>query len=310
MTPMEAALQGRRRDRLHHRLDQRLADRGVHPAAADGRHRRPAVPRIRRDRDDGRRGLGVRVADADADDVLALPARRAQGPHGRLYRLLERCLRRHARRATAAAGRRAAPPASHHAAGVPAPPWRSPSSCTSSSPRASSRSRTPASSIGIAEAAQDISFAGDGRAPAALTDILSQGPGRRPLTRPSVGGTTTYQHGALLHQPEARDAAQVQRRRDHRPPAPRSWRRSRACAVFCRRRQDIRVGGRWRAPSISTPCRTPTSTSSIPVGAEDAGQAESAAAAARRRHRPADAGATATLTIDRDQASRFGIRRS
>ena len=51
MTPMEAALQGRRRDRLHHPLDQPLAGRGVHPAAADGRHRRPAVPRIRGDRD-------------------------------------------------------------------------------------------------------------------------------------------------------------------------------------------------------------------------------------------------------------------
>ena len=55
MKPMEAAHQGRRRDRLHHRLDQPVADRGVHPAAADGRHRRPAVPRIRHDRDDRRR---------------------------------------------------------------------------------------------------------------------------------------------------------------------------------------------------------------------------------------------------------------
>ena len=54
MKPMEAAHEGRRRDRLHHRLDQRLADRRVHPAAADGRHRRPAVPRVRDDRHDRR----------------------------------------------------------------------------------------------------------------------------------------------------------------------------------------------------------------------------------------------------------------
>ena len=74
MRPMEAAHEGRRRDRLHHRLDQLLADRGVHPAAADGRHRRAAVPRVCDDGDDRGRGLDGGVADADADDVLALPA--------------------------------------------------------------------------------------------------------------------------------------------------------------------------------------------------------------------------------------------
>ena len=39
--------QGRARDRLHHHLDHVLADRGVHPGAADGRHGRPRVPRVR-----------------------------------------------------------------------------------------------------------------------------------------------------------------------------------------------------------------------------------------------------------------------
>ncbi len=68
--------EGRRRDRLHHRLHQLLPDRGVHPAAADGRHRRAAVPRVRDDRDRCGGGLGDRVADADADDVLALPVAR------------------------------------------------------------------------------------------------------------------------------------------------------------------------------------------------------------------------------------------
>ncbi len=48
----------RRGDRVHHHLHQRLADRGVHPAAADGRHRRPAVPRVRHDGGHRRGGVG------------------------------------------------------------------------------------------------------------------------------------------------------------------------------------------------------------------------------------------------------------
>ena len=79
--------QGRRRDRLHHHVDQHLAGRGIHSAAADGRHHRPAVPRIRDHHDDDHRRLGLRRADALADDVRAVPARREarqarQGLHG------------------------------------------------------------------------------------------------------------------------------------------------------------------------------------------------------------------------------------
>ena len=68
-------VQGRQRNRLHHRLDQRLAGRGADPAAADGRHHRPAVPRIRGHAGDGDLRLAGGVADADADDGVALPAR-------------------------------------------------------------------------------------------------------------------------------------------------------------------------------------------------------------------------------------------
>ena len=68
--------QGGRRDRLHDPLDQHLAGSGVHPAAADERHRRPAVPRVRGDRDHDHRGVGGGGADALADDGRALPARR------------------------------------------------------------------------------------------------------------------------------------------------------------------------------------------------------------------------------------------
>ena len=62
------------RDRLHHPLDDAVAGRRVHPGAVHGRPARPAVPRVRGH--DQRRdpGLGLRLADADADDVQPLPA--------------------------------------------------------------------------------------------------------------------------------------------------------------------------------------------------------------------------------------------
>ena len=125
MRAVPGGARGRARDRLHHRVDQPVAGRGVHPAAADGRHRRPAVPRVRRDRHGGDRGLGARLADADADDVLALPAATSGTRHGRLYRVDRALLRRAAVRATARARHRAAPPR-RHAAGVRSPRSRSP----------------------------------------------------------------------------------------------------------------------------------------------------------------------------------------
>ena len=68
-------LQGRQRNRLHHRVDQHFAGRGADPAAADGRHHRPPVPRIRGDAGDDDLRVDGGVADADADDGVALPAR-------------------------------------------------------------------------------------------------------------------------------------------------------------------------------------------------------------------------------------------
>ena len=63
-------------DRLHRDVDQHLAGRGVHPADVHGRHHRTVVPRIRHDADDGDRRLGGGVADADADDLRPVHARR------------------------------------------------------------------------------------------------------------------------------------------------------------------------------------------------------------------------------------------
>ena len=69
MPRIEAAICGRARGRLHRAVDEPLADRGVHPDPADGRHRRPAVPRIRHDAVGRDPDLAGRLADDDADDV-------------------------------------------------------------------------------------------------------------------------------------------------------------------------------------------------------------------------------------------------
>ena len=68
---MEAALKGSQRDRLHHHLADRLADRGADPAAVHGRGGRAPVPRIRGDARGHHRHFGLRLADAGADDVRA-----------------------------------------------------------------------------------------------------------------------------------------------------------------------------------------------------------------------------------------------
>ena len=96
--PLAAAFKGAQRNRLHHRVDQHLAGRGADPAAVDGRHHRAPVPRIRGDAGDDDLRLDGRVADADADDGLALPAR-AQRNQARPVLPMERTrLRRDAAR--------------------------------------------------------------------------------------------------------------------------------------------------------------------------------------------------------------------
>ena len=144
MAPLEAALTGSREIGFTV-LSISLSLVAVFiPLLADGRDHRAAVPRIRHHRDGGDRRLGLRVADADADALRALPAprQRAARPHLQCHRGR---VRRHARLLSAHARRRAAAPVPdahgvlrHHGA-------QRPSLCRSS-PRASSRPRTPASS--------------------------------------------------------------------------------------------------------------------------------------------------------------------
>ena len=73
MAPLEAALTGSREIGFTV-LSISLSLVAVFiPLLADGRDHRPVVPRIRHHRDGGDRRLGLRVADADADAVRALP---------------------------------------------------------------------------------------------------------------------------------------------------------------------------------------------------------------------------------------------
>ena len=88
--PLRRRAQGRGADRLHHPFADRLADRGAHPAAVHGRHRRPPLPRVRRHACRHHPRLGRRLADADADDVRqAAEAQAGRRSRGRFYRKSE-----------------------------------------------------------------------------------------------------------------------------------------------------------------------------------------------------------------------------
>ena len=79
MPPHAGGVPRRARSRLHRAVDQPVADRGVHPDSADGRHSRPAVPRIHRDAVARHPDIAGDLAHDHADDVRAVPARRGRG---------------------------------------------------------------------------------------------------------------------------------------------------------------------------------------------------------------------------------------
>ena len=70
-SPMQRGAQGQRADRLHHHVADGFADRGADSAAVHERRGGPALPRVRDYAGGHHSGLGVCLADADADDVLA-----------------------------------------------------------------------------------------------------------------------------------------------------------------------------------------------------------------------------------------------
>jgi multidrug efflux pump subunit AcrB len=72
-----------RRDRFHDPLDLDLADRGLHSAVSDERHRRPIVPRVCRHRRGGDCRLRHRLADSHSDDVRPrVDGREQNAPRG------------------------------------------------------------------------------------------------------------------------------------------------------------------------------------------------------------------------------------
>ena len=79
--PLDAALEGRRTDRLHHHLADGLADRGADPAAVHAGCGRPAVPRIRRDAGRHHSDLRGRLADPGADAVRQAAQARPSDRH-------------------------------------------------------------------------------------------------------------------------------------------------------------------------------------------------------------------------------------
>ena len=86
--PYQAALRGAGEIGFTVVLDQPFARGRVHPAFAHGRHHRAADARVRADRHGYDCGFGHRVADADADAVLALS--RAGGTESRMAQPADR----------------------------------------------------------------------------------------------------------------------------------------------------------------------------------------------------------------------------
>ena len=131
-----------RRNRLHHRVDHAVADRRVHSAVPDGRLRRQAVPGIRHHGQRLARPLAGHLADPDADDVRAPAQAPRQAARTALSRFSNAA-------STALLGvyerglKIVAAAPFRHPAGHARDDRASPAICTSSFPRASSRSRTP-----------------------------------------------------------------------------------------------------------------------------------------------------------------------
>ena len=144
--PFAAALVGAREVGCDAALDEPVARGGVRLDPLHGRHRRAAVPRVLDHAGRGDRDLARRLAHADADAVRALArgrdARPAEPVAAGQRRAFGRLRRGYGRIARLGAAR------TRRSCMLPASSASSRSTCTSTStrPRASCRSRTPASS--------------------------------------------------------------------------------------------------------------------------------------------------------------------
>ena len=94
MRPVRGRAARRAGDRFHRDVDEHLADGGVHSDSADGRHRRPAVPRICRGAFRRHRRFRM-VVSLTTTPMMSARFLRAQPDqkHGRLYNWSESVLR-------------------------------------------------------------------------------------------------------------------------------------------------------------------------------------------------------------------------
>ena len=273
-------------------LHERLAGGRVHPDPADGGHGRAAVPRVCRDALRGDPGLAGGLADPHPDDVRDAPEagadRRARLPlQGKRARCSTGCTDTTRRRLRWALrhsrimlllmlvdrrGQRL--------------------SCSSSCPRGSSPSRTPAASSGTIQAAQDISFQAMSEKLGQIVDIIKQDPDVEYVigfTGGGGGGSTTNT-GRMFISLKPFASARPAPTRSSAGCAARSP-RCRARPPSCSRCRTCASAAGSATPSTSTRCRGttwPSSTTGVP---EAAAEAAHRAAAGGREQRPAGQGA-------------------
>ena len=299
--------QGRRRDRLHDRLDQPLADRCLHTAVPDGRHRRPAVPRIRHHRVGDHPRFDAGLADPDADDVLALSAQRARGrgtaASMRCRSGASTCLLAGYRKSLDIALRHHRMTFAVFVATLVATGY-----LFVVIPKGFFPQQDTGLIIGTSEAAQDISFADAVRRQRALADVVLKDPDVATVGM-SLGanGTQTQNNGRLFITLKPRNQRNVSADQVIRRLRPQLA-KVEGAALFLQAAQDINIGGR--------PTRTQYQYTLQDANLDELNQWSSKIfdklkTLPELRDVATDqqtGGATLTLTIDRDQAARFGIQ--
>ena len=207
-----------------------------------------AVPRIRRDAGRRHRGLAGGLADHDSHDVREASEARSKRAARRLYRASENAFRSccdgYTQRCAGFCATSRSDAADHDRHRM-----ASTCTCTSSSPRASFRSRTPAGSADRFRPSQDISFQAMREK---MNDVCRTSSSRIPPVSNRIGFTGGGSTAIRAHVHHAEAARRAQSR------AP--TRSSTGCAASwpCSRRDPVsavgagsRVGGRMRQFAIS-----------------------------------------------------------
>ena len=282
--------QGLARDRLHHHLDHVLADRGVHSGAADGRHRRARVPRIRGD-DRGRHPhFRLRLADADADAVRARAARpsRRREAESSCCGCSRRCSRAGCR-ATSGRSTRCSSLQVHRAAGHLRHAGRHRASSTTSFPKGFFPTEDTGFISGIDRGRVRHFVPGDGRAAATRSPRSSEADKAVDYVNSTVGAggpNPTLNQGRMFIALKPQDRAR--RKRDRRDPAPardRQHRPGHGRRIF-QPLQNINITGRIsQEPNSSTRCNRATPRR-FTGRAGDARQDRQDRGSARRQQRP------------------------